>query len=189
MHYRIGQERGTSLIEILVSVVVIAIGLLGLASMQINALKYQQTASQRSISIQAAYDLADRMRANFVYTTPELFTAERGQNEAKYTSNDTYASKSAGTYELPNNCGVVTPGGACTTAQVAANDLADWQRNLKRQLSGGAGIVVPVAGTTNSTFDVIVMWQEKALEARDASCPPSSSAPIGVRCYTVRISI
>lgn len=189
MHFRIRQEQGTSLIEILVSVVVIAVGLLGLASMQINALKYQQTASQRSVAIQAAYDLADRMRANFVYTTPEQFVAERGQNEAKYTSVDTYSSKSAGTYDLPNNCGVVTPGGACTSAQVAANDLADWQRNLKRQLSGGAGMVVPVAGTTNSTFDVIVMWQEKTLETTDASCPDASSAPVGVRCYRVRISI
>lgn len=189
MHFQIRKEQGTSLIEILVSVVVIAIGLLGLAGLQVNALKYQQTASQRSIAIQSAYDLADRMRANFVFTTPEQAATERTQNEAKYTSVGNYSSKSAGTYDPPHNCSVATPGGACTTVQVAANDLADWQLNLKRRLAGGAGMIVPIAGTANSTFDVTVMWQERTLETLDATCPPASSAPVGVRCFTVRISI
>lgn len=189
MSYKIKREAGTTLIEIMVSIVVIAVGLLGLASMQINALKFQQTASQRSEAMQASYDLADRMRANFVFTTPDLAASERTANESKYTSTGTYASKSSAAHTSPNNCGTVTPGGACTTLQVAANDLEEWQLALKRRLAGGAGYIVPIAGTTNSTFDVTIMWQEASLDAVDTTCPTAVTAPKGVRCFTVRISI
>ncbi len=189
MNFRVRQQAGTTLIEIMVSIVVIAIGLLGLASMQINALKFQQTASQRSEAIQSSYDLADRMRANFVLTTPERAAAERTANETKYTSVGTYASKRNADHAAPNNCSTVTPGGACTSLQVAANDLADWQLSLKRRLAGGAGYIIPIAGTSNSTFDVTVMWEEASFDAIDASCPGAVAAPKGVRCFTVRISI
>lgn len=189
MNYCIRRESGTTLIEIMVSIVVIAIGLLGLASMQINALKFQLTASQRSEAMQASSDLADRMRANFVFTTFDRADAERTENEAKYTSIGTYASKRGADHAAPNNCSTVTPGGACNTLQVAANDLAEWQLSLKRRLAGGAGYIVPVGGTTNSTFDVTVMWEEASLDAIDASCPDAVAAPRGVRCFTVRISI
>jgi type IV pilus assembly protein PilV len=183
------KQAGTSLIEIMVSIVVIAIGLLGLASLQMNALKFQKTASQRSEAVQAAYDLGDRMRSNFVYTLPELFAVERTANEAKYTSVGNYTTKQAATYAPASNCTLAPPAAACDTNQIAAYDLAEWQRNLQRRLAGGAGYVVPVAGASNSTFDVTVMWQEPSLNAVDANCPAAVAAPIGIRCFTVRLTV
>ena len=126
------KQAGTSLIEIMVSIVVIAIGLLGLASMQMNALKFQKTASQRSEAVQAAYDLGDRMRANFVYTLPELFAVERTANEAKYTSVGNYVTKQAATYSPAANCTLAPPAVACDTNQIATYDLAEWQREIGR---------------------------------------------------------
>ncbi len=183
------KQAGTSLIEIMVSIVVIAIGLLGLASMQMNALKFQKTASQRSEAVQAAYDLGDRMRANFVYTLPELFAVERTANEAKYTSVGNYVTKQAATYSPAANCTLAPPAVACDTNQIATYDLAEWQRGLQRRLAGGAGYVVPVVGASVSTFDITVMWQEPTLNAVDASCPAAVGAPIGIRCFTVRLSV
>jgi type IV pilus assembly protein PilV len=185
----IKKQAGTSLIEIMVSIVIIAIGLLGLASMQMNALKFQKTASQRSEAVQAAYDLGDRMRANFVYTLPELYAVERIANEVKYTSIGNYTTKQAGVYNPASNCTLAPPAVACNTVQIATYDLAEWQRGLQRRLAGGAGYVVPVAGTTVSTFDVTVMWQEPTLDAIDASCPGAVAAPVGIRCFTIRLSV
>lgn len=183
-------EAGTTLIEVLVSLVVIAVGLLGLASMQINALKFQQTASQRSEAIQAAYDLADRMRANFVYTTPELFDKERKANEAKYENKGSYATRSGDTYTPNSTCRTFAADGACTTDQIAANDLAEWQQGLKQRLPGGAGIVEKVADTTVSTFDVYVMWRDPSLDSEETgTCSADAKTPKGVRCFKVRISI
>jgi type IV pilus assembly protein PilV len=57
-------SRGITMIEVLVALVILSIGLLGLASLQANALKYNQSAYMRTQATQYAYDIADRMRAN-----------------------------------------------------------------------------------------------------------------------------
>lgn len=57
-------ERGFSLLEVMVAVLVLSIGLLGMAGLQLNSLKFNQTATTRSQATVLAYDIADRMRAN-----------------------------------------------------------------------------------------------------------------------------
>ena len=59
-----GHQRGTTLIETLVALLVLSIGLLGVAALQVNALQNNQMAHVRSQASVLAYDLADRMRAN-----------------------------------------------------------------------------------------------------------------------------
>ena len=63
------KQSGTTLIEILVSVVVMSVGLLGLAGLQMNAMRFQKASSQRSEATQAAYDLGERMRSNWIVGT------------------------------------------------------------------------------------------------------------------------
>lgn len=58
------QQHGTSLIEVLVALVVLSVGLLGLAGLQLNALKLNQTAMQRSEATLFAYSILDQMRAD-----------------------------------------------------------------------------------------------------------------------------
>ncbi len=55
---------GTSLIEALVAIVVLSLGLLGLAGLQLNALKLSHGAHLRAQAAQLAYDVLDRMRAD-----------------------------------------------------------------------------------------------------------------------------
>ena len=57
-------QAGFSLIEILVAIVVISLGLLGLAGLQAASLRNNQVAYFRSIASQQAYDMMDRMRVN-----------------------------------------------------------------------------------------------------------------------------
>ncbi|PAU55673.1 type IV pilus modification protein PilV [Pseudomonas indica] len=56
--------KGFSLIEILISMLVLGIGILGMVGLQLNAMKVNQTASVRSQATFLAYDIVDRMRAN-----------------------------------------------------------------------------------------------------------------------------
>ncbi len=58
------RQRGASLVEVLVAVFILAIGVLGAAALQLNALKYNQTAAMRSQATFLAYEVADMMRAN-----------------------------------------------------------------------------------------------------------------------------
>ncbi|MCF7531954.1 type IV pilus modification protein PilV [Pseudomonas petrae] len=58
------RQKGTTLIEVLVSLLVLAIGLLGAAALQLNALKYTDSSRTSSQASFIAYDMMDRIRAN-----------------------------------------------------------------------------------------------------------------------------
>lgn len=57
-------ERGTTLIETLVALLVLSIGLLGVAGLQLTSLQNNRGAHFRSQAQVMSYDIADRMRAN-----------------------------------------------------------------------------------------------------------------------------
>ncbi|MCQ4274875.1 type IV pilus modification protein PilV [Stutzerimonas degradans] len=56
--------RGATLIEVLVALLVLSVGLLGLAGLQMTATKSNHSAYYRSQATLLAYDITDRMRAN-----------------------------------------------------------------------------------------------------------------------------
>ncbi|KTB82451.1 type IV pilus modification protein PilV [Pseudomonas syringae] len=58
------RQAGMTLIEVLVSVLILAIGLLGAAAIQLNALKYTDSSTMSSQASFIAYDMMDRIRAN-----------------------------------------------------------------------------------------------------------------------------
>jgi type IV pilus assembly protein PilV len=61
---RCATSRGAGLIEVLVAVLVMAIGLLGVAAMQASALRNSQSALERSQAVVQTYTILDAMRAN-----------------------------------------------------------------------------------------------------------------------------
>jgi type IV pilus assembly protein PilV len=163
-------QAGTSLIEFGVTIVIMAIGLLGLAGLQGNSLRFLKTASQRTEAVQAAYDISDRMRANgsglnsYIYTTP-------------------YSTTIASIPSIPTfNC---VP--SCLPSDIASVDIASWLQNLAFHLNGGAGYIVANAV---GGYDVTVMWQEAGYIDIDPACPNGNPpAPgAGVRCFTVRFT-
>lgn len=58
------QSRGLTLVEILIALLVLSIGLLGLAGLQTLSLQFNTSAYQRTQATALAYEMADRMRAN-----------------------------------------------------------------------------------------------------------------------------
>jgi type IV pilus assembly protein PilV len=114
---------GFTLLEVLIAVLVLAIGLLGMASLQVAGLRNNQSAYYRSQATQLAYDMADRMRANPV-----------GLNNGNYNN------------QAPTNENCVTS--TCSAAQMAGYDLAEWTAELTAQLPSGAGVVC-IDGTPN----------------------------------------
>lgn len=121
-------SRGFTLIEVLITIVVMSFGLLGLAGLQLTSLKNSRGAALRTTAMQHAYDMADRMRANLAAVGTgayDMSTVSAGTNTA--------------------TCLTIT---GCTPAQMAAHDIYEWQLALSAStnasgngLPAGAGIV------------------------------------------------
>lgn len=60
------RQIGFSLLEVLIAVVILSVGLLGLAGLQLSALRNNQSAMERSTAILQVYSIADVMRADIV---------------------------------------------------------------------------------------------------------------------------
>lgn len=139
MRRQIGQEncytstpvRGFTLLEVLIALVVLSIGLLGLAGLQSTGLRFNQSAGMRTQATQLAYDMSDRMRANMVAV-----------NAGSYlSSSQTSLSKVA-------NCHTTT---GCTPAQMAGDDLANWNLAVTRYLPAGTWVICRDADPSNGT--------------------------------------
>jgi type IV pilus assembly protein PilV len=127
-------QRGFGLIESLVSLVVVSVGMIGIAALYGQGLRASSTALYRTIAVNLASDMADRVRVNRL-------------------GNAGYGGAAAN-----GNC---DPGGNtdCTPAAMAAHDLWAWQAQVAAQLPNGAG-VVQFTGTTPPTYTIRVTWQE-----------------------------
>lgn len=82
------RQKGVSLIEVMIAVLITAIGLLGAAAMQVNALKYTDSAVYTSQASFIAYDILDRIRAHggtSGYALANILTVPTENNTAQNT--------------------------------------------------------------------------------------------------------
>jgi type IV pilus assembly protein PilV len=114
---------GFTMLEVLISIVVIAFGLLGVAGLQAFALKNSQSASFRSVATVLATDLVDRMRANPVGATGNSYA--NGASEGTATKVDACLQTS----------------GCPTPQDLASNDLFEWHDLISKSLPKGVGMV------------------------------------------------
>jgi type IV pilus assembly protein PilV len=142
---RASGQCGFTLLEILVAIVVLSIGLLGLAGLQAVSLNNNQVAYYRAIATQQAYDMADRMRANLGIPlgTPGAGGVRAGD----------YDNLGATT---PPDPGCLSTG--CTATQMRTTDHFQWNTMNARLLPVGVGTVT---GNGNGSFDINVSWTEK----------------------------
>jgi len=158
-------NRGFTLIEVLVSLVVLAIGLLGLAMLQTTGLRYNTNSYSRTQATYMAYDLAERMRAN----VPGF---QAGNYDVSSSAATTIAGSSSYSCNLPsnNNCSCDT--GTCSNAALAQYDIGQWYYNLDTLLPGAkdaANLSTPKRATitrANNVATITIYWLE---QNRDAS--------------------
>jgi type IV pilus assembly protein PilV len=154
--------RGVSMLEILITVLILSLGLLGMAGLVTTGMKGNITAHYRSIATNQAQDIADRMRANLA--------GVRGGSYDDITT------------DIPagNDCFAAE----CNAAQLAIFDHAQWNTANSILLPNGLG---SVTGNLVNGFLIAVMWTEKEMDgAVDPGCP--NGMPAGTRCFLTRFS-
>ncbi|MBU2288912.1 MAG: type IV pilus modification protein PilV [Gammaproteobacteria bacterium] len=196
-------QRGFGLIEVMIAIVVLSVGMFGIALAQMNALRSQRNAHMRAGAVQLASDMAERMRLNI---------------SAVATDSTTYSDPSTTTYNSLTASPVGTPSALSPFSNAAAqatHDLAVWRNEIAQRLGtdSATGVVRQVAGQPYSR-NVVVMWREKQLTTElstivatntrgnvcassgggalvcDPNCPSDgtvNSAPLNVRCVQIGI--
>ncbi len=112
--------RGMSMVEILVTLLVSAVGLLGVASLQMNAVKNARESQIRSLATVLAHDMAERMRSNLVGLS---------------VPNQYYDNLQGGA--AARDC----RGNPCTPLELAQYDYWEWTQQLQQLLPAGTGVV------------------------------------------------
>lgn len=149
-----GAQRGFSMMEILITMVVLSIGLLGLAGLQVSGLQNNQSSYYRTVAMQQAYNISDRIRAN-------------------------PAGESAGDYDsisgVGTNPGCISTG--CTPAQMSQYDQYEWNTDNANLLPTGKGTVT----RSGNLFTVTVMWDDQRTGATGTNC--SGNPQVDLTCF------
>lgn len=146
------RNAGFTLIEVLVSILVLALGLLGLAGLQLTSIKDNVTAYQRSQATQLTYDIIDRIRANSDAVDNYLST---------YMKPDVASSKSS-----------CLAASGCTSEQMAENDLYEWNQAMRELLPLGTGSI----SVNASTYTVTIAWDHNRDDSVSVSDPSFSAS-------------
>lgn len=127
------KQSGFTLLEILVAMLVLAIGLLGLAGLMTSSMRNNLSASHRTQATWAAYDIVDRMRAN-------------------------RANAVAGGYVTAMAAAATCSPAATSTTATPAQDIAAWKNQLACVLPAGNGSIAINTGTRVAT--IVVQWND-----------------------------
>jgi len=140
-------QAGMTLIEVLVTLVLISVGLLGVAALQLTTMKNNQESYVRSQATMLAADMLDRMRSNQVGFI-------------------------AGNYDMATDASGFDQAGASGTA--AADDIAAWQASINRLLPGSDGDAAGRIVRNDRIVTITIRWRERAERSTASTYDPAS---------------
>lgn len=156
---------GMTLIEVLVSVLILGIGLLGAAAIQLNALRYTDSSAMTSQASFIAYDMMDRIRANV-----DGNAANNGSNVL-----NSYALAS-----LAN-----APAGNMNNA--VAQDLADFSANITN-FAGTAGAASKIV-IVKPVVTITITWDDTRASAASQNSLSGTSSANNLQQFVLRSQI
>ena len=171
-------QAGISLIEILVTVLILAIGSLGIASLQIAGLKYSSGSYARTQAIILSDDMASRLKANRNSALNPTFGG--GFGVSPYELNTFEFTRA-----VQRDC-ITT---ACDEDELAEYDLASWVNEVSRVLPSGSGRIRVFDsqnpdGIRERQFSIELQWRQVA-----NSSSQQADEDLEVKSVAFRVSI
>jgi type IV pilus assembly protein PilV len=197
-HRRRPHGRGFSLVEVMVAVVVICIGLLGIAKLQALALSNTSTARLRSLAALEAASLASAMHSNREYwaSTPPtsiVVTPNPAPAPPTIVSSDAAmaatatADLGAAFPALPQTCvGNAASGPVCPAPNLAAFDLAWWLTSLNALLPN-PGATINCSNAAPAACTIQITWTENAVAMNSQQTNAPNAAQFQTPTYTLYV--
>lgn len=167
-------QGGFSLIEVLVTVLILAFGLLGVAGLLVKGVSNSSSSEATAKASQLAGELADRMRAN------PRNAVQAGSNYLLNSGTSVATRPDLWTDSAPTN--------TAAAANVARKDIRDWMAALASQLPSGRGRVTVV--DTDRRAVIEVAWSNcigTLSAAEQTACENSSSTAFRKIVFEVRL--
>ena len=139
-----GRVQGFSLIEVLIALVILSVGLLGIAAMVSVSMKSKNGSYLRTQALALSGAILDRMRANHATAVTNGYDGSTAPTS-------------------PTSCnGTVAGGVNCTAAQIAAMDLYEWHTELLNLLGSDATYSITTTGVSQeyNKVTVIISWND-----------------------------
>jgi type IV pilus assembly protein PilV len=174
------RQPGFTMVEVLVTLVIVAIGLLGIAAVQILSLNNTGIARNRSLAALQADGLASMMHANQVYW--QSATVATGVDITSSTL--TTATICCATAVATSSCSNIATSSVCSAPVMAAYDLQQWATGVSASLPSGSGKVNCVAGGNPVNCAITVSWIENNVALNSSSniqdTSSTSTTPFGI---------
>lgn len=184
---------GFSLIEVLIALVILSVGLLGIAAMVSVSMKSKGSSYLRTQALAQANAIIDRMRAN----RATAITASYDFTDAKGIVSITAGSGNPATSITQQSCS--GDAANCTPAQIADMDMYEWKQDLQNLLAGG--VAQNVSFYINTTVvaqyvqvQVAISWDDTIANSAingttsssvaTAACSAATSAPASIATAT-----
>ncbi|RYH33629.1 MAG: type IV pilus modification protein PilV [Alcaligenaceae bacterium] len=190
-------QRGATLIEVMVAIVILAIALLGYAGLTSSSIKYNQFSRMRATGLSLVTDYAERARANIAgFGKYEFVDAYKPSSRSAATSDPTTAATAC----QVDTSDPAAPINTCDDS-IAAYDKRQWLTNVANRLPGGTAYVTtesPVATTSaiglpgTYILNIWLIWQAITDDpSQQTTCPEDAKIPTDakVNCMYFRITL
>jgi len=122
---------GFSLIEVLVSILVLSFGIFGAMKMQLHSIQTSQQSNFYSTAMELASDIAEKMRSNQINSSPYLYVRfQSGKNHSEFS----------------NNCHAAD----CSSDQLANTDISEWLEQIDSALPNASAVICRDSSPWNS---------------------------------------
>ncbi len=155
------KQHGFSMIEILITLVIVSLALLGSAGLQAYAIKTNLGGQYRNQAAFLVADIVERMEANKLYSV----------------TTSGYNTGLAQTIDCTTN--------NCSPTQLAAYDMTNWQSTVSGVLPSGTGTVTQLVAGNPSTYQVTVNWVDRKTNAQYSA----ASAAAATENYSITSNI
>jgi type IV pilus assembly protein PilV len=169
-------HHGFTMIEVMVALVVMSIGLLGIAKMQALSVSSTSTSRLRSLAAYEAAGMAAAMRANRAYWSAASLAKPIGVSGGSASSTDSTLSSAITTVGLGSVDYCVSGGGApCKPVTMAANDLQSWAAELNTLLPNSSATITCPTLTVPPTCTIQITWDENVVSMNKQSAAVTST--------------
>lgn len=146
------RQSGFSLVEVLIALVIMSVGMLGIAGLYVESMQAGRTSIFRHNAVTIASDVADRIRAN--PSAGAFYEGDPGNNNCVLGNVD------------------------CDPEQMAANDIDLWKIQAGGMLPNGDVAITYDDNVTPPTYEIVISWDEAGETQSYTILIPAAASPV-----------